>query len=171
MKATEDTTRNSTSIRGSISKMNYQNSMVFVETISKYSVLACVALLSTMITVVLSGLRYFSGKNNKTGDVYIFYTYLLALSIVVDSMINVICLKWQFSFWANQEYFRFCHCCHSIAKNIVIRSSDMPPKPDENKNETRIGLRVVCSKERNVPRLSTSVAGAVPSASANEIDR
>ena len=152
-------------IRGSISKMNFENSMIFIDTMSKYAVLASVALLSTLVTVIVASLRYFENNKRATNDIYVFYTYLLAASIVIDSMINVVCLKWQFSFWANKEYFRFCRCCHSIARNIVMRSSDMPEKPIEN--EPRWMLNIP-PQGRTLP--STSVTAA-PSTSSNETDK
>ena len=98
-----------------------QQTQNLIELMSKFSILVLICLISTSISLIAFGLRsllivIFNGNQHVTEFSAIIHNIMYS----TDLLINSICLTFQFHYFYDHIYDKYCSKMHNSCKNIVI---------------------------------------------------
>ena len=158
-----------------------RNEMELINALTKYVILVSTMLLTTLLSGIVIGIRTFTfiansnddnnnnnddnNNNNDENDQGLNLTlyFIHFIFIIIDTLINVICLLCQFEFFGYKLYYLFCNKLHNQCKSKVKYLAI------ERANQLYINTTelIVQASSREVSKMEIDDTGAVLPASPN----
>ena len=80
--------------------------------------------------IAIIGIRsYFYNANDVHANISLFFVNYNC--IIVDTVMNTLCLMVQFKFYGNKEYYKYCGCLHSYCKRNAQKMAVKSMKNDD----------------------------------------